>query len=223
MPRKRVTTYDATKDVFAARLTGIMDRRGITQAKLADMVRGRGGVMQRQTISQYMNGQSRPDTERLTMLCQALGVSADFLLGLSDAEQQDADVQVASAVTGLNGESIKMLKLIDTDGLNEFLTCGDEARGGAGALVFFGECVNNIVAEQDNVAELIRKYTETGYMPRFKEANQARNNLEYAFLKACDYVRLVLGVDMGVYQMLDDLRPYVMEGLSADLTARGEG
>ena len=110
MPRKKDLPYNTEGDVFATRLRNVMEERGTNQTKLSALIlEKQGQVMQRQTISQYMNGQSKPDTERLTLLCRALGVSADYLLGISDHETQDVGLQTALKYTDLSARAVHCL------------------------------------------------------------------------------------------------------------------
>ncbi len=81
MARKTVSDDFA---VFPQRLSALMMRRKLTQQKLADAL----GV-KRQTVSLYISGQSMPDAEQLRNIALFFGVSADWLLGLSEFETQD--------------------------------------------------------------------------------------------------------------------------------------
>ena len=89
MPRKNDPAYSTENSVFATRLREIMKERGENQTTLADKITSQYVTIQRQTISLYMSGQSRPDTERLTAICKTLDVSADWLLGLTDYRTAD--------------------------------------------------------------------------------------------------------------------------------------
>ncbi len=82
MPRKAVPAYETENDVFPKRLKEIMKERGENQTSLAKKITEQYVTIQRQTISLYMNGQSKPDTERLTAIAKVLNISADWLLGL---------------------------------------------------------------------------------------------------------------------------------------------
>ena len=85
MPRKKNLSYQTEGNAFATNLREVMEMRGYNQTTLSATIKENYGIiMQRQTISQYMNGLSKPDTERLTVLAKALNISADYLLGLSD-------------------------------------------------------------------------------------------------------------------------------------------
>ena len=84
MPRKSVPACESEKSIFAKRLTKAMKECGENQTTLAEKITSQYVTIQRQTISLYMNGQSKPDTERLAAIARVLNVSADWLLGLSD-------------------------------------------------------------------------------------------------------------------------------------------
>ena len=71
--------------LFAQRLKEAMKGRGLKAATLSAKIKAEQDfTIQRQSISQYIDGQSNPDTERLTAICKALDVSADYLLGLKE-------------------------------------------------------------------------------------------------------------------------------------------
>ena len=67
--------------------------------------------MQRQTIAQYMSGLSKPDTDRLTVLCKALDVSADYLLGFLGEENstKDENLRIVSEYTKLSNDAISVI------------------------------------------------------------------------------------------------------------------
>ena len=66
-------------DVFVNRLELRMRAKWMTQRALATAI----GV-QRQTVSLYMLGRSRPDTDRLILIAKALGTTPNYLLGFTD-------------------------------------------------------------------------------------------------------------------------------------------
>jgi hypothetical protein len=53
-----------------------------------------------------MNGISKPDTERLTLLAKSLAVSSDYLLGLTDVQSIDTNMQAVCAFTGLSEDAV---------------------------------------------------------------------------------------------------------------------
>ena len=96
--------FEFEKSIFAKRLTEIMDERKLKHTDLAKIT-----GFQRQTISLYVNDQSRPDTERLTILADRLGVSADWLLGRSEHRNTDVNAQAAQEYTGLNDAATRQM------------------------------------------------------------------------------------------------------------------
>lgn len=130
MPRKKDLPYKTEGDIFATRLREIMEERKTNQTKLSAQIKEeQGQTIQRQTISQYMNGQSKPDTERLTMLCNALNVSSDYLIGLAEESTADPSLRAICEYTGLTEDSINSLIRIKKycsglEQLNVFLPSG---------------------------------------------------------------------------------------------------
>lgn len=66
-------------EIFRERLAEILKERGMEQKKLAEMV----GVSSK-AISAYVRGKADPSLEKFAKIAEALDVSADYLLGLSD-------------------------------------------------------------------------------------------------------------------------------------------
>lgn len=116
MPRKKEPAYETENGVFPKRLKEIMEKRGENQTSLAKKITEQYVTIQRQTISLYMNGQSKPDTERLTAIAKVLDVSADWLLGLSDVQSMDGEVKQVCEHTGLSQAAVERLHQIATTG-----------------------------------------------------------------------------------------------------------
>lgn len=62
-----------------ARLRELREKAGYTQAELAEILK-----MGSKQIWRYENGETEPDGQTIVTIAQALNVSADYLLGLSD-------------------------------------------------------------------------------------------------------------------------------------------
>lgn len=92
------------KRVFAQRLEEIMKKRGKNQKDLSADV----GVSP-QTISYYVNDERLPDAEILCKIAQNLNVSADYLIGASNAPTPDIDLQAIHSKTGLSDKVISSL------------------------------------------------------------------------------------------------------------------
>ena len=101
---------------FAKRMTKLMDikkTQGGNQQDVADYI----GVT-RQSISQYCNGNSFPTADKVILLAEYFGVSADYLLGISDIKSVNADLQSTAAYLGVGENIVNNLKNI-IDGFRE--------------------------------------------------------------------------------------------------------
>ncbi|MBD5168901.1 MAG: helix-turn-helix transcriptional regulator [Oscillibacter sp.] len=109
MPRKTAPAYETENAVFPKRLKEIMKERGENQTSLAKKITEQFVTIQRQTISLYMNGQSKPDVERLAAIARVLEVSSDWLLGLSEVKNSDINIRTICDYTGLSEYAISCL------------------------------------------------------------------------------------------------------------------
>lgn len=68
------------KEILKDNLRTILNQRGLTQSKLAEMT-----DMTEATISRYLSGTHIPNVEYTAIIASALNVSIDYLMGLSDS------------------------------------------------------------------------------------------------------------------------------------------
>lgn len=94
------------KDISTERLRIVVDKSQQTREKIAE-----GVGMDTSTITKYYNGDRNLTVEAIKKFSHFFGVSADYLLGLSDAETNDKDKQFVCDYTGLSAESVE--KLVD--------------------------------------------------------------------------------------------------------------
>lgn len=83
----------------------LREEKGLMQKELGDII----GISQN-TLSQYENGKREPDYETLKKIAEYFDVSTDYLLGLVDVKNPEAnpdEIQVAfsSGFAGLNEEN----------------------------------------------------------------------------------------------------------------------
>ena len=104
MPRKKnITTEDYNK-VFPQRLRKAMQLHGETQAEVGDAI-----GKTRQAVGYYADGSSSPDWETLAKIAKHLGVSTDWLLGLSNTPAIDDKARSACDFLGLSLDSARFL------------------------------------------------------------------------------------------------------------------
>lgn len=106
---KKASKLKGYDNVFAQRLRDLMENKHITQETLA----AKAGCS-RQSISQYMDGTSVPNVDKLLSIAEYFGVSTDYFLGLSDTPTNDKDLQFVCDYLGLTEKSCRLIhNLID--------------------------------------------------------------------------------------------------------------
>lgn len=61
------------------------------------------------TISYFVSGSRVPNTEQIIEIAASLGVSTDYLLGVSDVQSTDTDLQAVCEYTGLSEKAARFL------------------------------------------------------------------------------------------------------------------
>lgn len=122
MPRKLNTSSDHFHDPFPSVLRKLKDEHDTTQEQLAAVL----GLAARQSVTGYTDGSTSPTPEKIVAVAKYYGVTADYLLGLSDNPSIDPDIQAACKTTGLSQraiENIIKLKGMETEVVDEEILC----------------------------------------------------------------------------------------------------
>lgn len=130
------------------RLKQEMDTQGLTQEQLAEKC-----LSSQKTISKWVNGESDPKGENIRLICEALHISSDYLLGLQD-EKEFKNIESISNYTGLSPEAIEILHCYKTtrrkdnvNPLNYLLSISD----GLDFLSLLGTYFDNNVAYEGEI------------------------------------------------------------------------
>lgn len=103
------------KSCFKERFADLRAKSGLSQSKL-----GKELLLSPATIGYYENGSRLPDIETAARIAQYFDVSADYLLGLSNAKSVEQDMKTACETTGLTQKAIENIQhifsLFDTGG-----------------------------------------------------------------------------------------------------------
>lgn len=105
--KKTNSNFKGRDSIFAKRLRELIKTKGIKQGDLAnkDVLN-----VSRQAIGQYCNGTALPPADKIVILARYFDVSADYLLGLTDAKTtKDTDLRAIVDYTGLSEECIKAI------------------------------------------------------------------------------------------------------------------
>lgn len=175
------------KTIFKERFADLRAKSGLSQSKL-----GKALALSPATIGYYENGSRLPDIETAARIAQYFDVSADYLLGLSDAKSVGQDMKIACETTGLTEKAIEnindILSLFDTTGTGgkvqksifiDFL----ESSFFASTVLSFTENVLlkvkiGIVSEDANIMQEIFTETLEREMQKTKKASIALEQVE---------------------------------------------
>ena len=94
--------------IFVERFCSLMGKE--TQEEFGQRV----GIS-RNSIGQYAIGRRMPNGIGIRQICERCNVSADWLIGLSDAMKPETDLQAVCEYTGLPGNVVEWLHSADKD------------------------------------------------------------------------------------------------------------
>ncbi len=92
---------------FGVRIVNLRKEKNLPQSKLAELT----GITQ-QTLSRYEKGERQASLDFVIHAAAVFGVSADYLLGLSDVRSTEQDMKCACEVTGLSEKAVLNIKRI---------------------------------------------------------------------------------------------------------------
>lgn len=118
---ERDTIKKEIRDTVGDRLGDLLDKGSndfrMTAATLAKEANISVGI-----ISGYRNNKNAPSVAHLKSMAEALKVTSDYLLGLSDIPSGSADDMAIEKRLGLSGESIDFLTKLNVDNNNGWMT-----------------------------------------------------------------------------------------------------
>lgn len=93
------------REIFSSRLKKLREEKGYSMAALAKEIDATGV-----SIGYYERGERVPDIETLKKICDFFGVSADYLLGISDNPSTNEATKELCQTLGLSEKTISFLK-----------------------------------------------------------------------------------------------------------------
>jgi len=97
------------KHINSGNILGLSKKLGVTEA----------------AIRQWQGGYTRPELDKVVAIAEFLGVSCDYLLGRTDIESPNPDLQAAVEFTGLSEEAVRLLSGFSRD-LRKYLAHADD-------------------------------------------------------------------------------------------------
>lgn len=129
MKYKKLIEVDSAAPIYSRRIADALNKRSMTQAELA----AKCPNVSEATLTAWIQGdktgrRTEPKVNGLVEVAKVLKVSADYLLGLSDAPTTDADLRAVCDYTGLSQEMVEIIKSnpdIDAETFKTFLDIRD--------------------------------------------------------------------------------------------------
>ena len=178
--------------IFHSRLRDLIEEHDITKQKLSEEI----GVS-RQAISQYCDGSTIPNADKLLKIAEFFNVSTDYLLGSTEAQTTDTDIKFMCEYTGIKDTSINNLHYLKEGKRSsefflgdkipydysfdflDFLFGGTEYYNGFSLLSKISEYKNmlisqteNLLKETDTYSNLSKEHIET--LNFFSESDKER-------------------------------------------------
>lgn len=91
-------------NLLPSRLRELRKSHNQSQAELSKVL-----CVSKSTVGLWETGETQPSTEYIFKVAKHYGVSADYLVGVSDSPSLDADIRAAQEYTGLSDRAVKSL------------------------------------------------------------------------------------------------------------------
>lgn len=194
-----------TQTILSERLAEARLQKGYTQQQIAEFL-----GCNRATVTNYENGKRTPDIDTIVKLAKLYEVSADYLLGLSNAESTDKDIQFISKRTGLNENAINRLAWYNESGIFE------------GSCISYTEIINRIIESKtiDDICEYIDEYAcsikkEKALLTKMVEMF---NNNDYPKSpEQCEMIDIEDSRDLSLFRVQEIIKAFTKELCSETL------
>lgn len=175
--------------------------------------------MSRQTVGFYCNGDRIPDVLGLRTIAVKCGVSADWLLGLTNLTAKDFNTRKVSEITGISDEIIDELIVFCKQGNSAYLQAFNEFMQPYFLEVLLQSLCEVYISRNDLKALIDIAYNEingiersnipintTTLLNNIKNLENGIKNLRLQRFEAAECLSSALGYNLDVFQTLDDAR-----------------
>lgn len=179
--------------IFRERFVKLRGNLSMSQAQFAEYL----GIS-RPTVGLYEAGARIPDAETLQNIALKCGVSADYLLGITDQPSASADIQTAQKTLGLSPDAInKILCLREylpqiLEILDKILANGKCIETLAMVSGFRNSAAYNLELLQEKLQALKRKDAELAKYQKIFGVLEAKNQAEFLLYRAAKELEALL-------------------------------
>lgn len=172
MARSKKSFTEKYNAPFAVRLRKLIHDKNITQDVLAQQIN-----KSRQTVSQYVNGESEPVYTTLVKIADFFQVSTDYLLGRTNTKSVSGTEQAVIAYTGLSEDNVRTLHEMAQHSHTESLILSHDRKMAMSGNKPFLDCLNDLFDAMSNNKETwIRHYV------RLKRATTKNETVDFWYV-----------------------------------------
>ena len=189
-------------DVLGARITGLLSKRGLPQRELAAAVGVHVNI-----VSCWCRSVRTPNIEQIAEIARFFNVSSDYLLGLTDVEENNLDYRMISEKTGLSPESVKNLMRLTNDEGGNFVASLDSLLSSWSGIYSLAGSMYGVLTECEQARDYLKeKASFSSGLARDYQTGKVIDRMELSFFKADEAFRDAVNKSFGYRQIIDDLK-----------------
>ena len=160
-------------------------------------------------VSYWCRATRIPNTEQIISIAKFLGVSSDYLLGLTDKKAPDIDMRALCDKTGLTEQAaVNLIKIMVEDENSDAAADALNALfGDFDGLYGLAAAVSGMMEECNHATDYLNQHDDTisGLAKAYK-TGKVIDGMELWYFKACEAFRRVLDKAFHYRNIIDDLQ-----------------
>lgn len=191
--------------IIGERISSLLSEKCKTQKDLAAAL----GVYPN-VISYWCNSARTPNVEQITIIAKYFGVTTDYLLGMTDIETQDRNVQSICSAVGLSEQSANnLIRAMKSEklGENKEALVINAVLSNWGCLYSLTTTLLGLMGECEQAQDYIKeKNVYDSDLARDYQTGKVIDRMELSFFKADEAFRDVINKTFGYRKIIDGLK-----------------
>lgn len=193
------------QEIIGERIAHLLRIKNITQKELASAVGVHSNV-----ISYWCKSVRTPSAEQVAIIAKYFKVTTDYLLGLTDVETPNHDVQSICRVVGLSEQSANnLIRAMKSEGPGESrdALAINAVLSNWGCLYSLITALRGVMEESEQAQDYLKEINvyDSGLARDF-QTGKVIDRMELSFFKADEAFRDTVYKSFGYRQIIDDLK-----------------
>ena len=192
-------------DIIGSRITHLLSKNGLQQKSLSVALGVHVNI-----VSCWCRSTRIPNVGQLAEIARFFNVSSDYLLGLTDVEENRLELQAISQETGLTEDSINNLIRVtkNEDGTNSSSAVAiNTVLSSKGGFDYLVDTLNGVMEECEQARDYLKDSDSyNSGMARDYQTGKVIDRMELSFFKADEAFRDAINKAFGYRRLIDDLR-----------------